>query len=260
MEKWLEFEINCTKYLNHTFGHKAHFVHLGGGDSTVPDIEVETLTGRKFYIDVKCGNAQCGQFVLRADATKKCFVFSSKNKTKINSHVKKIINHMDADFESYIAAGRAGKEIDLGEDETFVRWIMETYLQKGAKFFITDNFTILSITDFPKHFSVTAIYRAKRSGSSKVGKTKTPQVLKYIQDNYQIKSHISEDGKLFIFSPLNLNNKRFKLDGYEYMFAERDGKYEIRKLSNTFNYNVIFKIQKKNKNGLTNQEFEQFLD
>ena len=62
-----------------------------------------------------------------------------------------------------------------------------------------------------------------------------------------------------MYSTRNLHDVRFVLDGYEYMFSIRDDKYEIRKLSNTFNANVIFSIFKKNQKGLTDAEFRAAL-
>ena len=53
MAVWEDFEIECTEYLNKTFGKYANFVHQGGSDSTVPDILVKTNKGTSFYIDAK---------------------------------------------------------------------------------------------------------------------------------------------------------------------------------------------------------------
>ena len=67
MERWEEFEIQCTEYLNQKFGAYANFIHQGGANSTVSDILVHTNTGNSFYMDVKHSPAQCGQFVLLPD-------------------------------------------------------------------------------------------------------------------------------------------------------------------------------------------------
>ena len=62
--------------------------------------------------------------------------------------------------------------------------------------------------------------------------------------------------KLFIESNTSLHNTRFILQQYEYMFSQRGDEYEIRKLSNTYNANVIFSIKQKNRTaGLSDTEF-----
>ena len=45
MEKWKDFELDCTNYLIQKFGAYATFIHQGGTDSTVPDILVKTISG-----------------------------------------------------------------------------------------------------------------------------------------------------------------------------------------------------------------------
>lgn len=51
-----------------------------------------------------------------------------------------------------------------------------------------------------------------------------------------------------------------KYNGYEYMFSQRGSEYEIRKLSNTFNANVIFSIDlKPTINGANENRFIAYL-
>ncbi len=261
MSDWLEFEKECTQCLNDQFGHLATFRHLGSADSTVPDIHVTTKSNQEFYIDAKLTPAQCGQFVLLPDVATKRFIFSKKNKTQITPQVQSIIDHMNANFESYKEAGTKGKDIDLGDGgETFCQWIMSTYQQKGAEFFITNGYTILPISDFPKHFEVSATYRVKRSGSRAVSVNAAPQVIRHIENQgYPIQSHRIIDKKLFVYSSESLHNRRFYWNGSEYMFSKREDRYEIRVLSNTFNANVIFEITKKAHKGLTDADFVQYL-
>lgn len=62
--------------------------------------------------------------------------------------------------------------------------------------------------------------------------------------------------KLFVESSHNLHNKRFVFQQYEYMFSQRGNEYEIRKLSNTYNANVIFSITHNTTTpGLSDAEF-----
>ena len=81
-------------------------------------------------------------------------------------------------------------------------------------------------------------------------------VSNYINHNYYISGTRVDGDKLFVNSDRNLHNQRFILVADEYMFALRDREYEIRKLSNTYNANVIFSITKKgNEPGMSDSEF-----
>ena len=258
MANWIEFEIECTDYLNKRFGAHASFIHQGGADSTVPDILAKTNHGNSFYIDAKYSPAQCGQFVLFPDIATQTFIYSSQNSNRINIYTEKIIEHMNKQFDEFREAGTAGKDIVMENGSSiFSHWIILTYQEKGAKFFITNNHTLLPIEIFREYFDVTAKYRIKRSGSSSVGKSRLALVLEYIEThNYTITGSRAEGDKLFVTSNKNLHNLRFILGKYEYMFSRRGAEYEIRKLSNTYNANVIFSIKQINSTpGLSDDDF-----
>ena len=137
---------------------------------------------------------------------------------------------------------------------------MSFYNFKNAKYFITNNNVIFSIEDFSKFFNVKAKYRIKRSGSSAVGNKYINKVESYLKANFNIFNIEKSEDKLFIKSELNLHNKRFIIDGYEFMISKRDDSYEIRKLSNTFNANVIFSVNLKNGiSGISITEFIRIL-
>lgn len=148
------------------------------------------------------------------------------------------MEHMNTQFDEYRESGTAGKDICMAKGSSiFSDQIIQAYEKKGAEFFITNDFTILPIERFQKFFVVTAKYRIKRSGLISVGKSRFSPVLNYIKyhDYVMIDSRIDR-GKLFIESNTSLHNIRFIVQ-----------QYEIRKLSNTYNANVIFPIkQKKN--------------
>lgn len=256
MSTWKDFEISATDYLNKAFGDYAVFTHQGEEDSTVPDILVETNTGKSFYIEAKHSPAQCGQFVLLPDISTESFTYSPQNVNHLNVYAKEIISLMDNEFEEFKEAGTAGKDINLPES-VFVDWIIDSYKAKGVKFIITNDNTILHLEDFGKYFTVSAKYRIKRSGSSSVGKSRINPVKDYIISHaYNVDTSRVEDDKLFVESRSNLHNTRFYLAQYEYMFSQRGDEYEIRKLSNTFNANVIFSIEKKDcVSGISNNDF-----
>lgn len=261
MAIWEEFEIQCTDYLNRRFGAYARFIHQGGADSTVPDILVETKGGKSFYIDAKHSPAQCGQFVLLPDLETCTFEYSRQNVNRINRYAEMIMDYMNEDFDEFREAGTAGKDIDMRNgSDIFASWIIQTYRDKGAEFFITNDFTILPIEEFSNYFEVSAKYRIKRSGSGNVGKSRLRPVMDYITSHdYVITNSRIDCDKLFVTSTQNLHDTRFILRGIEYMFSLRGNEYELRKLSNTYNANVIFSIKQKSSRGLNDENFIRYL-
>ncbi len=255
---WKNFEIDCTKYLQQKFGAYATFKHLGEEDSTVPDIFVETMSGNSFYIDAKHSPAQCGQFVLLENTSTEEFEYSPRNINIINTSAIKIMQYMNSNFDIFSDVGTSGQNIAMpNASEVFSDWVIDTYSRKGARFFITNEYTILPINRFKEYFNITAKYRVKKSGSSAVGKTRLASVKNYIESHEYNVSDIRTDGdKLFVSAHQQLHNTKFRLENYQYMFSQRGDEFEIRKLSNTNNANVIFSIEKKyGTHGLTDQEF-----
>ena len=257
MSTWEQFEIDCTNFLNEQCGEYAKFTHQGRSDSTVPDIKVETKKNKQFYIEAKHSPAQCGQFVLLPNVETRQFEYSRLNSTEINEFSQVIIDHMNNDFEEFKEAGTAGKNIEFDNcQNVFNDWIIKTYKDKGVKFFITNNNVILPIEEFAEYFNVSAKYRIKRSGSSSVGSgniDKVTEYLKSIFSNIELKTTYD---KIFIDSNEDLHNKRFVIGRNEFMISKRENNFEVRKLSNTFNANVIFSIElKTNKEGISIADF-----
>jgi hypothetical protein len=261
MEIWEQFEIDSTNYLNENFGKYATFERQGGSDSTVPDILVKTNKGESFYIEAKHCPAQCGQFVLLPNLKNLKFDYSTKNINAYNQYAGLIMNEMDKDFDAFKESGTAGKDIIFpGDQKVFSDWIVTFYKNKGVKFIITNGYRILKIDDFSKIYNITAKYRIKRSGSSSVGKSNMPNVKKYLISNYSINSIREDNDKLFIKSNSKLHDKRFIIGGYEYMISKRNDEFEIRKLSNTFNANVIFSIEINPQSGINFISDEDFVN
>lgn len=243
MANWQKFEINCTDYLNEKYGSSAKFVHHGGSDSNVPDIMVDAKNESIFGIEAKKCPAQCGQFVLLPNVSTREFEYSTRNFSQFTKNTFDIITHMNKSFDEYKEAGTAGKEIIFdGCKEVFANWVIEYYNNKMVKYFITNDYTILPIQKFAKYFDITATYRIKRSGSSSVGKTALDSISNHINQNFEVVSIAKDGTKLFVTAKQSMHDTRFVYGKYEYMFSARDDKYEIRKLSNTFNANVIFSI------------------
>lgn len=100
--------------------------------------------------------------------------------------------------------------------------------------------------------TVSAKYRMKRSGSSSLGKNRVVVYAKLLLNNqahnYKVTNVRIDGDKLFVSSDKELHNLRFIAPAdemNEYMFSVRNNKYEVRKLSNTCNANVIFSIKLK---------------
>lgn len=267
MSKWEKFEKDCTEYLNHKFGKYAEFLHRGGSDSNVSDIHAETKTNKNFYIEAKHSPAQCGQFVVRCDIKNRIFKYSARKSVPINQYSQKIIDHMQQHFDDFCNASTAGKQIIMdNSEEIFAQWIIKKYTDNGTKYFIANNYIIFPVEDFTKYFEVSAVYRIKKSGSSNVGKKSAPVFSKLLSENefakYSITSIRIAENKVFVESSKNIHNEKFFYKGHEFMFSERESEYEIRKLSKTFNANVIFsvKLKKSIPAGISEERFIALLE
>lgn len=238
MEAWKQFELDCTDYLNKTYGHK--FTHLGFSDSTVSDIKFNDGI-KSFFIEAKMPSAQSGQFVLLPNNEERQFKFSEKNKSQLDKDVKFIIDYMNKDFELYANAGTKGLDINLSQN-LFTNWITNSYKQNGVKFFITkgNDFIIFPIEKYQNYFNISCKYRIKKSGSSSVPKYLQRNVLEIIRQ----KDPYCEVNNFFeIKSSANLNKSFFSIGKNDFLIKEKSPNlYRVRKLSNTRNANVIFSI------------------
>ncbi len=258
---WEDFEKSCVTYLQSKFGTYAQFIWKGKSISTTSDIEAVTKSGKSFYIEAKHCPAQCGQFVLLPNIKTQSFDYSQLNVTPINQYSQAIIEHMNMDFQAFKEAGTKGKAIEIeNSSQIFADWIKNYYKTKKAEYIITNNFDIFSIDDIKYVFEISATYRVKRSGSRNVGSGKMGIVKQFINKNYTVNSLHCSGERLFVGSTIELHNERFVLNGTEYMFSKRENVYEIRRLSNTFNANVIFSVDFNPKiNPISNNEFINLL-
>ena len=247
MTEWQNFEKECKEYLESKYGKYAEFCLKGGSNANISDILVKTKSGRQFYIEVKHCPAQCGQFVLFPDSKTKKFTYSSKNVLPINESSNCIIKYMNEHFDKFSLTDTNGINIEINNgSQIFADWIVKSYHHKKAEYIITNDFIIFPVEQINKYFDISAKYRVKRSGSGSVGKNNLKSVLDHINANYVIDSVKTDGKKLFVKSSALSHNTRFKTGNYEYMFSMRDENiYEIRKLSNTYNANVIFSVELK---------------
>lgn len=241
-----KFEKDCVKFLMQTYKINGVTFYLEGGmDSTKSDIAVIKNDCVDFYIEVKDTDAQSGQFVLYPDKETETFVFSPKNKSEQNEMTEIMIQYMNNDFYRFDNAGTAGEALNI-ETSVFSDWIVNHYTDKKVKYFISykNGFVICPIRKFSSYFKITAKYRIKKSGSSNPAKRDFEAVKNEIKSLYQT-AFFSEDGsKLFATFNESVTRNRFVLGKYTYYISNRGTNfYEIKRLSNTYNMNVIFSIQ-----------------
>ncbi len=245
VENWQQLEEQCFEYLKKKYPNTT-FIYYGKSDSTNPDILVKNYSSN-YYIEVKSPQAQCGQFVLIPNQQKSVFTYSAQNKSPSNKSTEIIMKYMNEHFSYYVSAGADGLDINI-DKRVFYDWIISYYSQKKVKYFMTEynGFIIFPIDKFPAYFDVTCCYRVKKSGSS------TPNQNNLIEIGHELKRNgidfkfSKKANAYYVETSLNLSD--YKITGlkYDYILRKEDSThFKIRRLSNTYNANVIFKIHLK---------------
>lgn len=262
-----EFEIDCCNYLNKHLGEYFVFEHCGGNNSNIPDIKTKDKNTNKYLKNIevkKCGPskddaAQSGQFVVLND--EKGFVFSKKNKTKNNNFSKKIIEYMNLNFDEYNKYDKSLKipleNDNIFNDDIFFKWVKDHYENYlNSPLMILGDYKIIKTAEIEKFLSISAVYRAKKSGSNKLGKKifdeLKPKIITILK-NYGIEEvslYENDTDRLKVKLPIQNKNFIFKYKDSEYLLGNEkiNGDYyiyEIRKRSKTKNRNVIFTIKPK---------------
>lgn len=240
------FEKSCLAYLKRTYKAKASvFYYEGGMDSTKSDIAVMKNGDIDFFIEAKDTLAQSGQFVLIPNPDVEAFVFSPRNRSKPNEMTEIIMAYMNQLFHDFNNAGTAGKVLDI-DTSVFAKWIIDHYRQKNVKYVIScgKDYVIFPIGKFDHYFDISANYRIKKSGSGEPAKRDIEAVKNAVKEFYPAASFSQNGKKLYARIVTALTAERFVLGKYTYYFSERSPDfYEIRRLSNTYNMNVIFTIK-----------------
>lgn len=243
---WEIFEEECTHYLNSTFGNdRIKFELQGGHDCTTADIKTFINNSYKFSIEVKQKSAQSGQFVLLDNGSE--LYYSPRNKSPINEFSQLIITYMNTNYDWYKNVSTNSLEIDLPK-YIFESWIQNHYRNKNVKYIITSydyNYIIFPLNKYGEYFKINANFRIKGSGSSPLPKRDTFQVSDIVESTYGNNSIIHKGKKAFCYTPVNIPNKtQVRTRDRRYQLNKVDiGIYEVRKLSNTRNANVIFSIE-----------------
>ncbi len=241
-----KFETSCYEYLKNSYTtKKTKFHHEGGMDSTTSDIAVVKNGKIDFYIEAKDSSAQSGQFVLLPNEDNETFVFSPRNKSKPNEMTNIIIEYMNSNFQRFHNAGTSGEPLNINAT-VFADWIIEHYKNKNVKYVISysRDYVIFPIRKFKQYFDIVANYRIKKSGSGNPAQKDIACVKQCISNYYANAKFAQADKKLYAEITEPLTTDKFALGNYTYYLSERSSnKYEVRKLSNTYNMNVIFSIK-----------------
>ncbi len=258
MERWEIFEKDATKYLEEQkLNDSFLFSNLGSNNSTAPDIKAFKHT---FNIEVKLSPAQAGQIVVTNNNN--AFAFSKNSVNQEIDETKKIIQHLNKNYEHYSIE----KPISItGIDDVLYSFIISQYTIKGNSWIMSaDNEKIsdaklkclVPIDEMPDNFDVSATLRRKPSGSGSMPKSKLKSAKKIILSACQASKFTVEDGKNFVSSYTG----EIRLDNNVYLSKKDDYKYEIKKLSSTNNLNVVFALVLKTGCKFKSIEFRKYLD
>lgn len=247
-KNWDIFEEDCFHYLKSAYQNTgARFEHFGGSDSTVPDILCTPQGKRSFFIEAKEPLSQSGQFVVLDDGAAKCFTYSPKNTSPLNSYSQAILDYMNHNYEIYADCGTAGCNLPV-PCELFYSWIEDYYANKGVHYFITRayEYIIFPLEKFSYYFDVSAVCRKKKSGSSSPSK-KNMAELSALLNAAAGEYTITQNGKyFFVHTNTNLTDRILRGPAHSYLFRyDSPGYFLIRRLSNTNNATVIFSISLK---------------
>lgn len=246
MENWEIFEQNAVNFLNGKFGNLCKFVGSGGHNSAEPDILVYKKDKVIFHIESKSPVAQCGQFVLTPNFRTLKFEFSKQNHSSAELAVD-ILSYMNKNFKKFCTSSTRGENIELPEKIMF-DWVIKYYSKiKGTKYFITqynNNYIICNIKNLSNYFRISSKYRIKKSGSSVPSYNNIEEIISIVkQEKIKInKNPEINNGECIIY--VDCDKTKFILSGsnYRYQFNKVGNRYNIRRLSNTSNANVIFSI------------------
>lgn len=246
MTNWELFESQCRSYLKEKFHLKDDEIILkGGSDSTSADIKIKTRLGDWINIEAKMPDAQAGQFVVLPQENK--FTFSTRNKSEVK-WAKDIINYLNRNYNEFKLLSTKGKEIEL-DNGILAEWIKNYYKnKKNTVFFITsfeNEMVIFPTEKLEKYFEISACLRIKKSGSGDPSKNNIHELTKIpgVKDN-----DLVNKGKKWFANFKNPESEKFILSGslYRYQFCKvEDGSFNIRRLGNTNNANVIFSLHSK---------------
>jgi hypothetical protein len=154
---------------------------------------------------------------------------------------------LNSDFENYASEDCRNHPLPDEYHELYADWIIEYYKSKEVEYFITKNsheYIIFPTDAITAYFQIKATYRVKKSGSS----NPSNRDFDIIKDYYSQKKSaykIEKEGKRTIIYNFDSNDDNINIAENHY-YISRDTQSPIgtiRKLSKTYNSNVIFSIR-----------------
>lgn len=249
IRKWQQFEANVFNTLKKFETPFLQFQEGGSCDSTIPDIKVYKNNCFSQSLECKFSKSQGAQFVVLWE--NKNFKYSPLNRNPETLETKKIITLMNNSKEYFSKIFDPSENdsvvFDIDE-ETSAKHFINYYSLKKTSYIISSNyldrdFKIIPLKKIGQNFTLNAVYRIKRSGSRilprcdyNIAKTKFKE--KYNQD-------ISDLNNIIFMKDLTREECYFG-DNKEYFLSlNENNSYRVRKLSNTYNANVIFTLSLK---------------
>lgn len=268
---WEELENRCYEYLTRMYGSKNEIEPFGKSDSTKPDIKISTAKTTEFFIEVKSGDSQCCQFVLFPNEETRQFDFSKKNKIPLSANCQRIIAYMNNLYKTYYRVGKKGIPVNV-DTSILYSLVNDFYSSKNVRFFMTEgnSFIIFPMDKFHEYFEIECFYRRKNSGSSEPNeKNNHSEILQGLTDegisgSVEYKT-VGKKLRCFIHTNAKLHKNRLVCEAYTYQFKDnsyskkiaqkKENVFEIRRLSNTSNPNVICQLTLKK----TSQDMEDLM-
>jgi len=253
--KWEKFEEKSQKYLNdHLSEFGISVILKGGSNSYETDLYLHNQSNEfLFSMDSKFCPAQCGQIVIIDNGAQ--FELSKDSKTS-NPYTESIVNLINKTYTHFVENSHKVIPI-LGIDNELRHWVENHYKEKKCLFIISTTkldtfYNIIPITEIEEVFTISAVFRRKRSGTRDVPKKNLLEVkgllTKHLTtlgvSNFQIKTL----GNKLILGQLSksIDNKELYFDNY-YLSDIGDNEYRVKMRAQTNNPNVVFSM---NYNGI----------
>lgn len=252
INKWQELESRGSKFLNNLFPC-VNFRESGGSNANESDITVTNYQDKiLFRIEAKMIPAQAGQITVVDEGDK--FSLSEQSSNPNNSYTAEIINRLNINYSNLVPVGRTGKVLNI-EESILINWVKQHYLSKDNSWMLSitkndilskESLTLVSIHNLEKYFTVKAVFRIKKSGSSNIAKSRIEDVKKVIKEQYpslNIDTDIIIEGKKMYLTKYIGGGKKCLDNGY-FIGAFNDNKYVItrRNMNPNPNPNIMFEI------------------
>lgn len=202
-----------------------------------------------FNIEAKYSPSQAGQIVI-IDKNG-YFEFSSKSKNPKVTSTDILINHINANYDTYSHVNKSSISIDINSNILY-HFIEEQYQIKSNQWIISssnksnltnDTVCLIPTNELRNNFDVSASLRRKKSGTSEVPKNSREEAKIIIRSICNNPIFEERDKKIFLHG--DIGQHPLLLPSNLYLSKKDTNKYEIRKRSNTNNANIMLSLKLK---------------